>query len=147
MISRRNFVKKTCSLCIGGPLLSSILSSCAGSHYVNGTLEKEGISVLASEFAIAKDAGTEYRPSIILKNDKLDYPIFLYRFSEKQYTALLMKCTHQGTELQSSGDQLYCPAHGSEFTNKGTVSHGPAEASLRRFSVQVLPEKLLIELK
>jgi Rieske Fe-S protein len=147
MITRRSFVKKTCSICLGTTALSTLLVACAGSRYVTGTLEGEGISVALSEFTIPKQSGNEYRSSLIVKNDKLDYPIFIYRFSDKEYTALLMKCTHQGTELQSSGDQLYCPAHGSEFTNKGNVSQGPAQSNLRSFAVNVEQEKLLIELK
>ena len=48
-----------------------------------------------------------------------------------------MQCTHQGAELQASGDMLQCPAHGSEFNNKGTVTNGPADTDLRTFPVTV----------
>ena len=58
-----------------------------------------------------------------------------------------MRCTHQGTELQASGDRLQCPAHGSEFDNKGTVKTGPADKALRSFPVTVSNNQLFIDLK
>lgn len=148
IMDRRLFVKSTCSLCLGGPLLTTILTSCGSTHYVNGTIEGNGISVPASEFSSTKDPKTPtFLPYIVVRNEKLEYPLCVYRFSENDYSALLMKCTHQGTELQVFGDQLHCPAHGSEFSNKGRVSQGPAETDLRTFRVSIMQEKLLIELK
>ena len=70
----------------------------------------------------------------------------MFRFSDTEYSALLMKCTHQGNELSASGDHLTCSAHGSEFTNMGAVAQGPAERTLRQFKVSVDPEKILIDL-
>ena len=86
------------------------------------------------------------RQYIIVNNDQLEFPIYLYRFSENDYTALLMKCTHQGNELQASGDYLHCSAHGSEFNNKGVVAQGPAEKDLRSFKVTSDNEKIFIDL-
>ena len=64
-----------------------------------------------------------------------------------EYSALWMKCTHQGSELQASGDHLHCPSHGSEFNNKGTVSQGPAEKNLKSFPVSVGDGKIKIDLR
>jgi Rieske Fe-S protein len=58
-----------------------------------------------------------------------------------------MQCTHQGTELQASGDVLQCPAHGSEFNNKGQVTNGPADNGLRTFPITVTNTELLIDLR
>ena len=41
-----------------------------------------------------------------------------------------MKCTHQGAELQASGDVLQCPAHGSEFNNQGTGNQWPGRMTI-----------------
>jgi Rieske Fe-S protein len=79
-------------------------------------------------------------------HDQLEYPIYLFRLSENNYSALWMKCTHQGSELQASGDHLYCPSHGSEFDKNGSVTQGPAEKNLRSFAVTVQNETLLINL-
>ena len=147
MMDRRLFVKKTCGLCLGGPMMLGMLSGCGSVRYVDGTMEPSGISVPPNEFLTSKDNPTTFLAYIIVRNETLEYPICLYRFSENEYSALLMKCTHQGTELQVFGDQLHCPAHGSEFTNKGLVAQGPAENSLRTFRVVPKPEKIMIELK
>ena len=141
MMHRRQFVKSCCSVCIGAPMV--LLTGCASS-YVNGTLEPDGLSVLTTEFFKPDGSPLSY---LVVRNEKLEYPICLYRFSENEYTALLMKCTHQGTELQAAGDQLHCSAHGSEFNNKGKVTHGPAETDLRSFQVLPTQEKILIRLK
>ncbi len=147
MMDRRLFVKKTCGLCLGVPMIAGMLSGCGSVRYVDGMMEPSGISVPPAEFLSSKDDPSTFRPYIIVRNETLEYPICLYRFSENEYSALLMKCTHQGTELQVFGDQLHCPAHGSEFTNKGLVAQGPAENSLRTFRVLSLTEKILIELR
>ena len=147
MIDRRHFVRKSCILCAGTPFLSALLAGCESIHYVSGTLEPNGIAVLNSEFVVTSQEVRSYRQYIIVRNERLEYPICVYRISETEYVALLMKCTHQGTELQAFGDHLQCPAHGSEFNNRGQVSQGPAENNLRTFRVTNGEEKLLIELK
>ncbi len=132
---------------MGTPLISSILVGCGTTHYVEGTFESNGISVGAMEFKITKNNTPAYREYIIVRNERLEVPICVYRFSVSDYSALLMKCTHQGTELQAAGDHLHCSGHGSEFDNRGKVSQGPAEQQLRTFKVIVNEDKLLIELK
>lgn len=87
------------------------------------------------------------RQYIIVKNEGLTFPVYLYRFSDNEYSAVLMKCTHQGAELAASGDHLHCPSHGSEFDNKGKLSQGPAEKNLRSFKVSTDNEKVFIDLR
>ena len=38
--------------------------------------------------------------NFIVNNPQLKYPICVYRLGDGNYSALLMKCTHQGAELQ-----------------------------------------------
>jgi len=147
MIDRREFIKQSCVLCIGASVLPAALSGCQATHYVSGMVEANGISVLKSEFTYVKNEQALTRQYIIVQNDKLEFPIYVYRFSENEYSALWMKCSHQGAELQASGDHLQCPSHGSEFNNKGLVSNGPAEKNLRSFQVSVMVDKLLIDLR
>jgi len=110
-------------------------------------MEANGISVPKSEFTYVKKDQPMLRQYLIVRNDALEFPIYVYRFSDNEYSALLMKCTHQGNEVQASGDHLHCPAHGSEFNNKGVVSGGPAERNLRAFSVSSDNEKIFIDLR
>jgi len=110
-------------------------------------MDATGISVSKSEFTYLKKEQTLTRQYIIVQNDKLEFPIYVYRFSDTEYSALWMKCTHQGAELQASGEALHCPSHGSEFTNKGAVSNGPAEKNLRSFPIIIQTETITIDLR
>jgi Rieske Fe-S protein len=88
-----------------------------------------------------------FKKYVIIQNDILKFPICVYRINENQYSALWMRCTHQGTELQVFGEKLQCPAHGSEFDNTGAVQSGPAELNLRTFKVSPVEKQLRISLK
>lgn len=140
------------------------MSSCTSTRYIGGTMGKDGLTVDANEFITKQNArlparaGTDgndavgqgksaYHSFIIVRNEALQYPICVYRFSDKEYSALWMRCTHQGAELQASGDSLQCTAHGSEFDNKGTVKNGPADRNLRNFPVTVSNNQLFIDLR
>ena len=114
---------------------------------IKTTFRSLGSSCDGLDFAIKQKGGTVYSSFIIVRNDALKFPICVYRFNDKEYSALWMKCTHQGAELQASGDVLQCPAHGSEFTNKGLVRNGPANESLRSFPVTVTNNELFIDLR
>ena len=145
-MTRRNFISNTCVACLGGAALSNLLSGCASTHYVTGQLESTGIAVPVSEFEYIKKKVKNYRQFIIVHHDRLEFPIYLFRTSETDFHALLMKCMHQGSELNASGDYLYCSSHGSEYDKNGNVTHGPAEKKLRTFPVSVQNEKIIIQL-
>ena len=110
-------------------------------------MENTGLAVSKSEFIYLKKEQALTRKYIIVQNEKLEFPIYLYRFSENDFSAVWMKCTHQGAELRASGDALHCPSHGSEFNNRGMLSQGPAEINLRSFPISVLEDKILIDLR
>jgi Rieske Fe-S protein len=143
-MDRRNFTK-TCIVCLTGAAVLP-LSGCQSTFYTNGTVESNGISVLKSDFSFMKKDHPVLRDYIIVRNEAMEFPIYLYRFSDEEYSAVLMKCTHQGNELQASGDHLHCSAHGSEFNNRGTVAQGPAEKNLRTFKVTPQGDKIFIDL-
>lgn len=128
-------------------MLPPLVSGCQSTYYTQGVMEHDGISVLRSEFDYLKKDQPMTRQYIIVRNDRMTFPICLYRFSDTDYAALLMKCTHKGAELNASGDHLHCPSHGSEFDNKGRVTQGPAEENLRSFAVATDGEKILIDLR
>jgi Rieske Fe-S protein len=132
--------------CAGSGFISSVLASCQSAYYANGVMEPNGLSVLRSDFTYLKKGEQATRTYIIVHNDKLEFPIYLYRFSDTEYSALWMKCSHQGSELQASGDHLYCSSHGSEFDKNGKVMQGPADKNLRTFTVSVSGDKIIIGL-
>ena len=144
---RRSAFLRTCGLgcwgILGTPLL---LESCAGVKYLDGTLKDSFLEIPLNTFEVIKKDKTVFRKYVLVQNEALQYPICVYRISPTEFQALLMKCTHQGTELQAYGDRLQCPAHGSEFNKSGTVQNGPADQSLRKFPVQIYQNLLRINL-
>lgn len=146
-MNRRKFIKNSCTACLSATALATVMSSCASTRYISGTLGKDGLTVDTNEFVTTQNGRTTYRSFIIVRNETLQFPICVYRFNEKEYSALWMRCTHQGSELQASGDYLHCTAHGSEFNNKGTVKNGPADRNLRNFPVTVSNNQLFIDLR
>ena len=146
-MKRRDFIKSSCAACLSMSALPLMLSGCASLINTSGTLVKDGLTLSSEDFKITDKGNIAYRSFLIVRNDALLYPICIYRFNEKQYSALWMKCAHQGAELQASGDYLQCPAHGSEFNNKGHVTNGPASTNLRAFPVIVNDKEIFIDLR
>lgn len=123
--------------CAAATGLSAIASSCAMLANAGGRLVKDGLLLSKDDFKIRDKGNSAYRSFVVVRNDALKYPVCVYRFGDDHYTALWMACSHQGAELQASGDYLQCPAHGSEFNNKGEVTSGPASTNLRTFPVSI----------
>ena len=142
-MERKEFLKTCGFACLGGLAITALLESCSGTKTIEGTISASDLVVLVSSF-VHKDI---YKKYVVVHHEKLKYPICVYRFSDTQYVALLMRCTHQGAELQVFGDRLECPAHNSEFNNKGIVQNGPADSNLRTFPVTIINNQLNISLK
>jgi cytochrome b6-f complex iron-sulfur subunit len=55
------------------------------------------------------------------------------------FTAVQVSCTHQGTAIayNESQHRFICPAHGSEFSDSGSVLVGPATLPLHEYTVSV----------
>jgi Rieske Fe-S protein len=134
-------------VCVTGSILVPALTGCQSTFYATGVVEPNGISVLKSDFTFLKKDQVVQRDYIIVRNPAMEFPIYLFKFSDQEYSAVLMKCSHQGNELSASGDHLHCSAHGSEFNNKGIVAQGPAEENLRTFKVTPTGDKLFIDLR
>lgn len=125
-------------------MLGVFLEGCvSGGKSVEGTIEQSDLVVAVAAF---QHKGG-FRKYVVVQHEKLKYPVCVYRFSESEYTALLMRCPHQGAELQVFGSRLQCPAHGSEFDDKGVVKNGPADTNLRTFPVTEHNHQLYISLK
>lgn len=142
-MDRKKFIKNSCLLCSSVTFLANALEGCASVKYAACTLNENGLLIDKAEF----ESKQGLRPYVIAGHDSLQFPICIYRINEDTYSALLMQCTHQGAELQVSGDQLTCPAHGSEFDKWGKVQQSPAGRDLRRFPVSVSGDQLFIDLR
>lgn len=144
-MNRKDFLLQCGSGCASLMGLSALFQGCAGTKYIDGIIEGDELVVPTSAFI--KDTTSDvYLPYVVAHNQKLEYPVAIFRSKDAKYTAVLMRCTHQGTELQIFGDRLQCPAHGSEFTTEGKVQNGPADTSLRKFAVAGDEQKVRVKL-
>lgn len=146
-MERKDFIKQCGVLGVACFGLSLLLEGCGSTHYVQGILNNQRLQINRSDFVVLKHGKTSYRKYIITKAAHPDYPIVIYRFSENDFSALLLRCTHRGVELNINGDLLTCAAHGSEFSNKGDVVQGPAEQQLKSFPVTADETNIYIQLE
>jgi Rieske Fe-S protein len=145
-MDRRKFIKSSCVSCLTATFFSSaLLESCTPTQYINGKLDPNGLIVEKSQFRVGNKGS--YASFIVVRNENLLFPVCVYRFSETEYSAIWLKCAHMGAEVNVVGDTLQCPAHGSEYTNRGVVTNGPATSNLRTFPVEVRNEEIFIDMR
>lgn len=145
-MDRKAFIK-TCSMaCIASGAFTALLQSCGITKTISGSINDSELLVALVDFETKAGNETHYKKYVIVNNDTLKFPICVYRHDAQTYTALWLQCTHQGAELQVFGDKLLCPAHGSEFNNKGNATSGPADKNLRTFPVTLVNNQLKISL-
>lgn len=145
-MDRKEFLKICSGSCLGLVGISLLNQSCAGTHYVQSVANNDQLPVSKNEFIEIKKNKTVFRKYIVVKSDKIEQPVIVYRKADNSYEALLLRCTHQGVELNVNGDILTCSAHGSEFSNKGEVIQGPADQNLKRFLVSNDEKNIYIQL-
>ena len=144
-MKRHEFIK-TCGLgCIGIIVGGMTLASCSPTVYLHKTVQNSQLKLTLSEFLV-DETSNKYRRYVLVKPNTFDYPIVVYRKNEDEYRSFLLRCTHQGTELNVHGDLISCPAHGSEFSNTGEVISSPAPAPLKSFESVVIQNELVINL-
>src|ERR1700685_3478222 len=101
-MERKLFLKSCGYACLGGTLLSVFLESCSGGKHIEGTILNADLIVPASAF---QQHNNSFRKYIIAEHEKLRYPICIYRLNQNTYSALSMRCTHQGAELEVFGEK------------------------------------------
>lgn len=60
------------------------------------------------------------------------------------FTALDLRCTHQGWIVEQEGERWSCSNHGATFSLKGDVEIGPATTPLRKLRVKATAKKVVI---
>ncbi len=130
--------------CLAMAVAGMGLTGCGGVRYVTGTLDGEDMSVPLADL-LSEDGRP--KPYVVVRSPQLKWPVALYRSGNGSYTALLMRCTHQGAQLKAGDGELTCSAHGSAFNTDGTVTEGPAKEPLRKLPVRPDGDRLLISLK
>jgi len=143
-MERKQFIKSCSQVCVGMLLTSGFIEGCTVSNYfANTSIEGNKIILRKSEFSTINKEKVKLRKYVIVKNEKLKFPICVYK-SNKTYTALYLECTHKGCELIPQGEYLVCPCHGSEFSNQGLVLNPPAEDNLKSFVIETDNENIYI---
>jgi len=145
-MDRKEFLHRCGFACLGLMGAATLTESCGTTKAVSGQITDKRMSIPLSDFAVVKGEQTRYKPYIVVRNVALNYPIVVYRHSERLYTALLLRCTHQNAVLNVAGELLTCPAHGSEFNMQGEVVQGPASERLKQFPTSTDAQNLYIEL-
>lgn len=53
--------------------------------------------------------------------------------------AVSQACTHEGVTVtfQNNNNRFYCPRHGATFSTTGAVTGGPANSSLKQYTVTI----------
>jgi nitrite reductase/ring-hydroxylating ferredoxin subunit len=145
-MDRHKFLKTCGYTCLGIVGLTSFLDSCIPTKLVQTTSNTGLLIIPKTEFIEEKNNKLKSLKHILIQTPELFFPIALYRFSDTEFSAILLKCSHQGIELNVMGDLISCPAHGSEFSNTGEIIQGPAESSLTTFRVSTDSNKIFIHL-
>lgn len=146
-MNRKQFIKQCAFTCVSLAGLGAAMQACAPVKSINASLAESDLVVPENSFEYEKKGQRHYRKFLIVHNERLQFPLCVTRINDKNYVAVLMRCPHQGAELQVFGDKLQCPAHGSEFDNTGVVMSPPADINLRAFPVVLENNQLKISLK
>ena len=139
-MDRRKFIKDTCTVCIGSAFTGMLLSGCTGSANLYKTSAENGqLQIPLSEFIENK-----YR---IIRSSSLSHDVFVYKKSENEFMAVLMRCTHRDAPVQYTSGGLVCNEHGSRFSYEGIVLKEPATEKLKTFPVTTNNTHLIINIK
>src|SRR3954471_23077632 len=104
-MDRKEFIKNCGFACVGGIGMAALLQSCATTKLLSGKINGDNLIVPISDFETKNGSSIYFKKYVVVQNDMLQYPICVYRLNENEYSALWMRCTHQGTELQVFGDK------------------------------------------
>ncbi|PZR31312.1 MAG: hypothetical protein DI538_21215 [Azospira oryzae] len=142
-ISRRQFIRSSCTACLGatatGLVLSQIAASCAPALPVFKTkFNASTLEIPVSSFATSA--------LLIVRDMQMTYDILVIKKSETEYQSIYMECSHQSNPLTATSNGLYCSAHGSAFDLDGNVKTEPAIYPLQKFKTELKNDFLLINI-
>jgi Rieske Fe-S protein len=89
---------------------------------------------------------SENKNQLVVRSSDLENDILLVK-KDNVYTALYLKCTHEGVGLTATGKKIFCSAHGSVFDFEGNVLKEPALRPLQQFHTEVVNDHLVIYLR
>lgn len=135
-MKRGEFIKTCCFSALGACVPGVLLTSCESIYYATSRRETNRLTIDKGEFIKLKNDKQTIRKFVLIKDDEMKFPICVYKVSENKFSSSLLKCTHNGCELNVGGGRYSCPCHGAEFSIKGEVLQGPAEKNLKTFKTE-----------
>jgi len=131
ILDRRGFIAACAS---GACALAASSTSCA-SLATRPVTAVDGVIALAfSEYPELTRPGGAAR---ILPDGARD-PLLVLARPDGQLTVLSTTCTHRGCAVETRGEQLVCPCHGSTYDRNGAVLRGPAEQPLHKYQTRAV---------
>ncbi|HEV8082264.1 MAG TPA: Rieske (2Fe-2S) protein [Chitinophagaceae bacterium] len=141
-MERRNFIKSTCNICLLGTagFLAAQLPACSPASFpvFKTDVNDKKITIPLRLF--------DQSPLQIVRPKNMFYDIAVRKKEDNSYSALLLLCTHQQTQLTVTGNGYSCPLHESNFDKNGNVIKGPAETALHHFITSVSNNNLIIQI-
>ena len=124
-LSRRHFLAATCGILAAGFGTALLADEAQAAPGITRKKNGQVVVRVAKVPALANVGG-----SVNLGTVK-GVPTALVRTGDSTYSALDLRCTHQGAFVTASNAGWSCPAHGSAFDANGAVTRGPATTNLR----------------
>ncbi len=141
-MERRNFIKSSCNICLLGAagFIAAQLSGCSPASFpvFKTDVNDKKITIPLSLF--------DKSSLQIVRPKNMFYDIAVQKREGNNYSALLLLCTHQQTQLTVTGNGYSCSLHGSNFDKNGNVLKGPAETPLQHFNTSVSSSNLIIQI-
>ncbi len=122
-----------------------LVGACGAAALAAGGL---GTALLADDAWAAKGIKRRKNGKVVVKVDKVPAlkkdnsrvllgnvkgtPVAVVREGDT-YTALNLRCTHQGAVVNADSGGWKCPLHGSQFALDGDLERGPAESNLAEY--------------
>ncbi len=130
-------------------------------HLMRGGVVLAGLSALAAAIAYFRSSSTMRRryERLIRIGDAEHFPpgysrliriqsdtILVGKDMKGRFFALSAICTHKGclVEWKKGEGRLLCPCHAALFDLKGNVLSGPAQRSLRSYSVDLMGDSIYL---
>ena len=136
---RRNFLRVTCTACVGAAFTGMLLPGCTSQKVYKTTVEDGNLMI-----PLAEMEGKNY---LVVRSLALENDIFIHRSADQEYNAVLMKCSHRDASLVYSSGGLMCNEHGSKFSFDGQVLKEPATQPLTKFQITTNNSHIIINLK
>jgi cytochrome b6-f complex iron-sulfur subunit len=132
-MQRKEFLQNICYATVGLTSGSIALGGCKGVHYAKAGIDGKILTVAHEEFWELKGEKKKHRSTVLIQQEATGFPIALFKLSDQQFYAVLLRCTHQSCALDVAGSIYTCPCHGSEFSTTGEVLEGPADQPLKTY--------------